>query len=152
MAYTAGSSSGGPVYLKVYLMSPVLTFNNGDTIKFYTRIAGVTSFADRLILKLSTSGSSVATANFNTTLLTVNPTLSTTGYPTSWTQFTGTVSGLAGPTTGRFAFDYDVPNGGPAGTNSFRIGIDTVTFTATPEPALGLVVIGVIGAIMRWRR
>lgn len=57
-------------------------------------------------------------------LLSVNPSLITGVYPTSWTKFTATVSGLAGPTSGRVAFRYFVTNGGPSGANSDYIGID----------------------------
>lgn len=54
----------------------------------------------------------------------MNPSLITGVYPTSWTKFTATVSGLAGPTSGRVAFRYFVTNGGPSGANSDYIGID----------------------------
>lgn len=125
-----------------FLMSQVRTFNNGDTISFWTRTVSLPSFPDRLILKLSQNGASTNVADFSTTLLTVNSALTTTGYPSVWTQFTATVSGLSGPTSGRFAFNYNVPSGGPAGANSDFIGIDTVAYTAVPEPgtmaALGL--------------
>lgn len=68
-------------------------------------------------------------------MLDINPTLTTTGYPNVWTQFTVTVSGVASATTGRLAFRYFVDNGGPNGANSDYIGIDTVGFfCVTPSP------------------
>lgn len=136
-----------------YMMSPMRTFNNGDLISFWTRTIVNPFFPDRLILKLSTAGASTLPASFSTTLLTVNPTLSTTGYPSVWTQFGVTLSGLGGPSSGRFAFNYNVTNGGPSGANSDFIGIDTVTYTPVPEPAT-LIGLGIatIGLLARRRR
>jgi hypothetical protein len=133
-----------------FLMSPVVTFNNGDTISFWTRTVDSPAFPDRLRLVMSTSGSSTAAASFTTILLSVNEGLTTSGYPNTWTQFTATVSGLGGPTSGRFAFNYNVTGGGPAGANSDFIGIDDVTYTAVPEPA-SLTALG-LGALALLRR
>ncbi len=132
-------NGSGTSTINTFLMSPVLTFDNGDTITFYTRtVNNPSSFPDRLRLVLSTNGASTAASDFSTILVSVNEGLTTVGYPNTWTQFTGTVSGLAGPTTGRFAFNYNVPNGGPSGNNSDYIGIDTVTLSssvcASPTP------------------
>lgn len=136
-----------------YMMSPVRTFNNGDQISFWTRTVDAPGFPDRLILKLSTAGASTSVASFTTTLLTVNPSLTTAGYPNTWTFFTTTITGLGGPTSGRFAFNYNVPSGGPNGANSDYIGIDDVRYSAVPEPgsmiALGL---GAAALVARRRR
>ncbi len=125
-----------------YMMSPVRTFNNGDQISFFTRTVSAPAFPDRLLLKLSLAGASTSVASFTTTLVTVNGGLTTGGYPTSYTLFSATITGLGGPTSGRFAFNYNVPNGGPTGANSDFIGIDDVRYSAVPEPgsmiALGL--------------
>jgi hypothetical protein len=132
------------------MFSPVRTFNNGDTISFWSRVpTGGGEFPDRLFLRLSTNGSSMnvggaagTVGDFTTELLVINEFLTPTGYPEVWTQFNATVSGLGGPASGRFAFHYHVPGGGPNGLNSNYIGIDTVQYTAVPEPgsmiALGL--------------
>lgn len=125
-----------------YMMSPLLTFNNGDTISFFTRTVTGSGFPDRLHLKLSQNGASTNVADFSTTLVSVNPTLASSTYPEVWTLFNTTISGLGGATSGRFAFNYNVTNGGPSGANSNFIGIDDVAYTAIPEPgtmiALGL--------------
>lgn len=115
-----------------FMMSPVRVFANGDRIRFWTRAVDAPAFADRLSLRLSTDGPSTAPASFNRVLLTINPTLATTGFPNVWTQFTGVVSGLTAPTTGRFAFNYEMPNGGPSGPNSQYIGIDDVEHIPAP--------------------
>lgn len=146
------NSSTGANDISNWLMSPTLTFNNGDTISFWTRTVTGGTFPDRLRLKLSTSGSSANTADFSTTLVSVNPTLGTgTAYPNEWTQFSATISGLNNPTSGRFAFHYDPTGGGPLGNNSNFIGIDDVAYSSVPEPAT-MLVLGAAAAAAAARR
>jgi len=78
--------------------------------------------------------------DFTRLMLDINPNLTTAGYPNMWTLFNVDVTGVPSPVTGRFAFRYYVENGGPNGTNSDYIGIDTVTYycvvpTPTPTPS-----------------
>ncbi len=153
-ASTAGVGSTGMGDIDLYMMSPVLTFNNGDTISFWTRTRdNPATWADRLLLKLSTAGTSTDVSDFTTTLVAVNPNLNATDYPGDYTEFTATLSGLSGPTSGRFAFNYNVTDGGELGTNSFIIGIDDVSFVqAVPEPtSLAAVGLGLIALLRRKR-
>ena len=120
-----------------WLFAPTVTLRNGDTFKFYTTTGAGSIYPDRLQVRMSTNGASTnvgATAtdvgDFSTLLLDINPTLAAGGYPETWTQYTVTVSGLSGPTSGRFAFRYFVTGGGPTGNNSNYIGIDTVAYTS----------------------
>lgn len=129
------NSTTGAGTISNWLFTPTRTFNNGDIITFFTRGSGGT-YPDALQFRLSTNGASVnvgATAtsvgDFTTLLVDINPTLTTTGYPAIWTQYSATISGLAGPTTGRAAFRYFVTNGGPTGANSDYIGIDDYVYT-----------------------
>ena len=152
------NSGTGLSTLSDWLLTPPITLQNGMMISFWTRTVVSPSFPDRLQVRMSVNGAStnVGTSamdvgDFETLLLDINPTYSTTGYPTSWTQFSGTVTGLNGPTTGRLAFRYFVENGGPGGTNSDYIGIDVLQIsglcgpsptptpipTATPSPTEG---------------
>ncbi len=128
-----------------WLIMPNVTLYNGDVITFRTRTVTSPAFPDRLELRMSTNGASTnvgadasTVGDFSTLLLSVNPTLTTLGYPSAWTLYTVTVSGLSGPTSGRYAFRYYVTNGGPSGANSDYMGIDNIIYTANPCPAITL--------------
>lgn len=127
-----------------WMFSPVLSLNNGDTFSFYTTTVPDSAFPDGLELRLGLNGASTdvgttptSVGDYSTLLLAINPGLTVGGYPETWTQFTATVSGLAGPTSGRFAFRYFVTNGGAGGDNSNIIAVDAVQYTAVavPEPS-----------------
>jgi hypothetical protein len=135
------NSATGAGTISNWLIAPNRTFNNGDTISFYTRTPN-NNFPDRLQVRLSTNGASTnvgTTAtdvgDFTTLLLDINPNYGQ-DYPTTWTQFTITLSGLAGPTSGRIAFRYFVEDGGPNGNNSNIIGLDTFVYTPNNNPPL----------------
>jgi len=129
------NNTSGSGTISNWLFVPTRTLNNGDVFTFYTRTTTGNPFPDRMQVRLSTNGSSTnigTTANdvgdFTNLLLDINPNL-TNEYPETWTQYTITISGLAGPTSGRIAFRYFVVDGGPSGNNSNFIGIDTFTYT-----------------------
>ena len=133
------NSVAGAATISNWLISPMLNLSNGDVITFYTRGTG-SSYADNLQVRLSTNGSSanvgasnISVGDFSNLLLEINPTLTAALYPPIWTQYTITSSGLAAPTTGRIAFRYYVPNGGPTGLNSDLIGIDDFVYTPVPS-------------------
>lgn len=143
-------SGAGVSNIKVYLMTPEITLIDGGTFSFYTRTtSNPSAYPDRLRVVMSTNGASTASADFSTTLLTVNESLTTTGYPGTWTQYTVTLSGLGSMMSGRLAFLYDVPNGGPAGANSNYIGIDTVAYVPAPG---AIALLGLAGFAGRRRR
>jgi len=153
-----------------WLITPLRTFANGDVIRFFTQKpppqpAG--DFPDRMQVRLSTStappafGSATDVGTFTTVLLDINPALNmnnpdgTTGngYPTVWTQFTLTLSGLPSPTDGRIGFRYFVTDGGNSGNNSDEIAIDTLSITpaAVPEPG-ALILVGAAAIPFTMRR
>jgi subtilisin-like proprotein convertase family protein len=134
------NSTTGNSTISNWLISPVLNIQNGDTWSFWTRTVDTPSFPDRLQVRISTGGTCspgtgpTSTGDFTTLLLDINPTYTTTGFPNVWTNFSGTISGLGAPATGCFAFRYFVESGGPAGSNSDYIGVDTLVLAAGSGP------------------
>jgi uncharacterized repeat protein (TIGR01451 family) len=142
-AYISANFNNGASVATIsnWLMTPEIALANGTEFSFWTREATGNTFPDRLQVRLSTNGASTnvgADANsvgdFTNLLLEINPTQIVGPYPQVWTEYTLTVSGLPGPTSGRVAFRYFVTGGGPSGANSNYIGIDTVAVT---QPAVG---------------
>lgn len=131
-----------------WLISPVLTIQNGDKIIFYSRAlqyddgAGdSTDYSNRLQVRINTDneglnvGAGFDPGDFTTSLLDINPFYAAssvlapdpTAYPSRWTRFEATVFGLNGPKQGRFAFRYFVEGGGSNGFGS-GVGIDYVSY------------------------
>lgn len=145
--------------ISLWLLTPTLTFSNGDQISFFTSTVEGSIFPDRLELRFSDQGTStdVGTGptdvgDFTTLLLSVNPTLTEGGYPEDWTEFTATISGLGGPTAGRIAFRYFVTDGGFLGDNSNYIGVDTLRIVPEPSAMILLGMGGLVGLIILRRR
>ena len=133
--YLSDLSSGT---ISNWLLSPPLTLSDGDTVSFWTRTQTAAGPADRLEVRLSTAGTSsdvgttdTSVGDFTTVLVSVNPLLQAGGYPATWTRYSATLSGI-GTITGRIGFRYYVTNGGPDGSNSNYIGLDTLTIGAEP--------------------
>jgi hypothetical protein len=138
-AYIAANfnNASGSGTISNWLLTPAVSVHDGDQLTFWTRTTSSPAFADRLEVRLSIAGASTNVGtlptdvgDFGIVLLTVNPDLTLTGYPTAWTQLTATVSGAGASATGRLAFRYFVTSGGPSGSNSNYIGIDEVAFGA----------------------
>jgi hypothetical protein len=134
------NATTGTNTISVWLITPSrVGIQNGDTWSFWSRTVPTPAFPDRLEFRLSTNGAtcnpgvgSASVGDFTTVLTTINPTLTTTGYPNVWTQFQGTLAGLGAPSTGCFAFRYFVTGGGPSGANSDYIGVDTFVYAPVP--------------------
>ncbi len=157
------TSTTGAGNISNWLISPVVTVENGDVVSFWSRkgTSGTTDYADRLELRMSTAtthtnptGGATNLGSFTTLGVSVNPNLATGFvYPKVWTKYSFTVAGLTGPTAVKFAFRYFVTNGGPSGANSDIIGIDTFevsrvlsrddffanNFSMYPNPSTGIV-------------
>lgn len=138
--YNNTGTASGIGTISNWLMTPVVSFASASTLTFWTRTVAVPAFADRLEVRLSTAGASSdvgATSSsvgmFTTSLLTINPTLTVTGYPSVWTQYTVNLGALGAGSSGRIAFRYYVTNAGPNGANSDYIGIDSFSLGALTE-------------------
>ena len=141
---TFGSSTALNGTLSNWLVTPeIMSLKNGDQFSFWTRTVPVSTFADRLEVRLSTAGASADVGSsetsvgaFTTLLLTINPTLTAGSYPTTWQQFTVTLSGLNAPVDGRLALRHFVSGAGQNGTNGNVVTIDDFAYVAAvPEPA-----------------
>lgn len=154
--YLAANFNSGADYsnLSTWLILPTSSYHNGDTLSFFTRTSVLDSLADNLEVRFSQVGgtdvgaSDNSVGTFTTLLLAINPNLQTGGYPAEWTQYSVTLDGLAGATTGAFAFRYAVTDSGVLGNNGDYIGIDTVQITAVPEAETWLMMgagLGLIG-------
>ena len=126
-----------PGTISNWLILPPRTLQNGDVVKFWSRTTIDQMWADRLALRMSLAGtganvgtSATSVGDFTTELLVINPDLQLGGaYPSEWTEYSVTLSGIPAPTVGRLAFWYNVTNAGLAGLNADYIGIDDVTYT-----------------------
>ncbi|WP_264520427.1 T9SS-dependent choice-of-anchor J family protein [Flavobacterium sp. N1994] len=131
--YQSTTSATGAT-ISNWLISPTITVKNGDVISFYSKKGVIGStFADRLQLRMSINGAATVNpstgpddlGNFTILLEDINPNLNLTSYPSTWTLYSYTISGLLGITDCKFAFRYYVTDGGPSGANSDLIHVDT---------------------------
>lgn len=155
------NSGAGVADISSWLILPTSTYRNGDTLSFFTRTEELSTYPDKLEVRFSNVGgsdvgsSASSVGSFSTLLLSVNPDQALYGYPEAWTQYSVTLDGLAGATTGALAFRYFVTDGGEAGSNSNYIGIDTLTVSAVPEPGAWLMMgtgLGLLGFMRRRKR
>jgi len=144
--FTSTSAAAGVI--SNWIVSPVVSMQNGDRIIFYTRtvlypLSGgdSTDYANRLQVRISTSneslnvGSGDDAGDFNTTLLDINPFSKEAhvipyvpdAYPIRWTRFEATIGGLNGATKGRFAFRYYLDGAGSNGLGS-GVAVDSVAY------------------------
>lgn len=127
---TAVNELGG---ISAWMITPVLEMKNGDKISFYTRSGG--AVADRMQVRANFNDNSAnvgggveGVGKFTTLLLDIDPTLALV-YPTTWTNYTITLSGITGTVKGRIAFRYYIPsNAGNSGANADVIGVDSFHF------------------------
>ena len=151
MAYATFACTAGAGALSGFLISPPLDgLANGVDVSFQIRgdsLSGPTR-PDRVqvLLCLGAScgdaGSSGSTpqdlGQFSTVLLDINPDQASGVFPLSWSAQSLTLSGLpAGASSGRLAFRFVAPNGGPSGNQGSRIGIDSLVVGDAPAAPTG---------------
>ena len=131
----ANFSNGTGTDICNWLIMPDVGFL--QTLNFWTRTSAGSTFPDRLLVLHSPTGG-VNTGDcvndfgdFTTTLLEINPTLSSGTYPEIWTQYSQLIDA-----TGRVAFVYYIED---TANNGNYIGIDSVSWVAgLPETDLQL--------------
>src|SRR5262249_26275966 len=129
------NNAGAGGTISDWLMTPVISLDQGGTLQFYTRTTTDNQgFPDRLKVRLTTNAASDTLADFSTLLLTINDILDPAGYPTDWAQYSVALPTLAGA-SGRVAFVYDIDNTDQQGN---YVGLDSVSINAgsltVPEP------------------
>ncbi len=124
-----------------WIISPILTIQNGDKISFYANSAYV-NVGVRLQVRINTNNTSLNVGDgndpgdFDVALLDINPFYDLAppvGFPTGWTKFTATVYGLTKPTAGRFALRYYHDHGqtyDPANGTADCVGLDRLEYTS----------------------
>jgi hypothetical protein len=152
--YQSTRDGPGPETIDNWLIMPKLTFNNGDVLTFYTRTEANSPYPDRLEVRFGAgaapmpgSGLDPLGSFVDPALLTINPSLVDGGYPEVWTKQTVTIP-FSGE--GAIAFRYYIVDGGPGGSSSNVIGIDSLRITPAapvPEPATYLMMALGLGAI-----
>lgn len=156
---TTDFNAGSPV-ISNWFITPTFNFVAGNTFSFWTRTVTGSTYADRLDIYASTSGTSInvgstssSTGDFNVGLLSINSLLNVGTYPDTWTQYTINISSNF---TGRIGFRYYIPDTNTAGN---YIAIDSVSTTASlvnvPEPttyALAGISMLVLAGVKRTRR
>lgn len=149
--YTSTAADAGEI--SNWLLSPEITFQNGDKVSFYTRTllydtgtGDSTDYANRLQLRMSTSEESAEVGKgaynvgaFDRNLVDVNPYYLEyhtdpaqhvpNAYPGNWTKFEVTINGLAAPVKGRLGFRYLLEGGGYNGMGS-GVAIDKFQYTS----------------------
>jgi len=129
-AYSAATSSSSFYTVNSWLITPVLSVKNGDKISFYTRGDTVGMYTDRMQVVMNKSALSDvghgvnSSGGFSNVVIDINSGQARNGYPTSWTKYEYTFTGLSGQTDTRIAFRHYVTNT----TNAKGIGIDLFRF------------------------
>lgn len=142
------SAGGSFPVVSNWAITPVITFQSGMGLQFYTRSAGgAGSAADRLQVLYCLRGPGVSCKdpgtgsgsmqNYNE-LMWINVNADPDGYPTTWTSYiVGAGQGLPGSGSGRIAFRYynlwQEPNdwGSTIGIDSISVGGDPCALTDT---------------------
>ncbi|MFT7071113.1 MAG: hypothetical protein ACJAX3_000081 [Patiriisocius sp.] len=134
------NSTTGVGTINNWAILPELTLSNGDELKFWTRTIAGQAFPDRLEVRISPDGTATFpiddgsgedVGSYTELLLSINADLDG-NYPEDWAEFTVLVSGLTSAVATRLALRYYVTEGGPSGTNSNFIGVDTLSLTTFP--------------------
>ncbi len=129
-AYSSVSASSQVYKVSSWLITPVLSVKNGDKISFYTRSDTTGSYTERMQVLMNKSASentgtyASSVCSFSSVLLDINSAQAVSGYPTTWTRYEYTFSGISGKTDTRIAFRHYVANT----TNAKGIGIDQFKF------------------------
>ncbi len=127
-------ANGNPTgRIDAMLATPVLSLADATVLNFSTRTLSGNPFGESLHIGAIVAGSFVE-------LLTINPGMTVGGFPEQWTSYSVTLPAQGAGITGRYYFEYLIPDAQVAGN---FIGLDTVSVSAVPEPgSAGLLLAG----------
>jgi len=129
-AYSYAPSFDSALSISAWMLSPVLTVKNGDSISFYTRGDTTGNYTNRMQVLMDTLGSVNvghelnSVGNYNSTLFDINPTQAAGGYPITWKKYEYTFSGFSGSKNIRIGFRHYLIHP----SNARGIGIDLFKF------------------------
>jgi hypothetical protein len=122
-----------------WIVSKPITIKNGDKIVYYTNSLTLDLTPTGLELRMNTKNDGVNVGDgddpgdFTVVLNAINAGQSLNApnsYPTTWTRFEATVSGLVEPVKGRIAFRYYVPHNYQYINPTTLVAIDRMTYTS----------------------
>jgi hypothetical protein len=125
-----------------WIVSKPIILQNGDKIVFYTNslTLDLTPTGLELRMNKNNTGTNVGDGDdpgdFTEALTAVNPfqTLNAANsYPTSWTRFEATITGLNKPVEGRIAFRYYVPFNYQYNAPTTVVAVDRFTYTSVKK-------------------
>ncbi len=125
------NNTSGAGDISNWLITPEVNVQDGDILSFWTRVPTGTEWNDHLEVRSSTGTlqqpvGSADVGSFTNLLISINENYDLS-YPETWTRYAWTVADVGStPVAMRFAFRYNVINGGPGGDDSNYIGIDDV--------------------------
>ncbi|MBC7883347.1 MAG: choice-of-anchor J domain-containing protein [Anaerolineae bacterium] len=164
---STSADTGGTV--NNWLITPELDFSGGGTLSFFARTFLGNTRAEYIEVRQSTAGDSTDVGTSATSVGDFTSLIGTVGsldaeispggsFPgalpsnNAWALFTFTISPTAG--SGRLAFRYFATDGGVNGTQAQYAALDSVNYTAVPEPTsiAGLLMIGGVATAYRLRK
>lgn len=136
-------ANGNPTgRIDTMLATPVISMSDTTVLNFSTRTLTGNPYGETLRVGAIVAGSFVE-------LMTINPSLVAGSYPEQWAQYAVTLPGQGDGITGRYFFEYQVPDAKVAGN---FIGLDSVTVSAVPEPGTVALLLGGGVLLAAWRR
>lgn len=114
------------------LQTKVVSLERATRLDFWTRGVAGNVYPDSLYVGYTLGASAVLTDYLP---LEINPNGNVGGYPEDWTKYSVTLPAQGAGKTGRFVFEYSIPDTLVAGN---YVGLDSVTITAVPEPGTWL--------------
>jgi hypothetical protein len=130
--YSHSPAMDSNLSISSWLLTPVLIVKNGDMVSFYTRGDTTGIYTDRMQVLLNKLGSDNigsdlnSVGDFSTVLYDINSSQAPGGYPTSWTKYEYTFTGITGTMNIRLAFRHYVVHP----TNARGVGVDLFKFVA----------------------